>query len=186
MSLWLYISHIAVSTAVDMCVQIRKWSWPMGNSVFVRSLSWVDESNRISQFNFVNYWQQIAHCSRDNVNLRIKSKLVVTKCDTVITCNLLELDWISLLRSRVSCRVSSLLYCWRWTHVSQSTDGVIITSLWRQNDVMTSFWCNNNVIVTSCVRWGRYPSRTRYGLSIWSILEDIEFHITTPHCTQAH
>ena len=45
--------------------------------------------------------------------------------------------------------------CWRllkkdtfqWTH------DVMITSLLRQNDVATSFWRNNDVIITSCVRW---------------------------------
>ena len=30
---------------------------------------------------------------------------------------------------------------------------VTITSLLRQNDVATSFWRNNDVIITSCVRW---------------------------------
>ena len=36
----------------------------------------------------------------------------------------------------------------RWTH------DVIITSLLRQNDVATSFWSDNDVIFTSCDRWG--------------------------------
>ena len=31
---------------------------------------------------------------------------------------------------------------------------VMITSLLLQNDVATSFWSNNNVISTSCIRWG--------------------------------
>ena len=30
---------------------------------------------------------------------------------------------------------------------------VIITSLFGKNDVATSFWRNNDVIITSCVRW---------------------------------
>ena len=28
-----------------------------------------------------------------------------------------------------------------------------ITSLARQNDAVTSFWRNNDVIIVSCVRW---------------------------------
>ena len=37
--------------------------------------------------------------------------------------------------------------------LSQRTHDVIITSLLRQNDVATSFWRNNDVVITSCVRW---------------------------------
>ena len=37
---------------------------------------------------------------------------------------------------------------------SQRTHGVIITSSLRQNYVAASFWRNNDVIVTLCVRWG--------------------------------
>ena len=37
-------------------------------------------------------------------------------------------------------------------HAQRSHD-LIITSLLRQNDVATSFWRNNDVIFTSCVRW---------------------------------
>ena len=36
---------------------------------------------------------------------------------------------------------------------SQCAHGAIITSLLGQNDVATPFWRNNDVIVTSCVRW---------------------------------
>ena len=36
---------------------------------------------------------------------------------------------------------------------TQRTHDAIITPLLRQNDVTTSFWCNNNVIIASCVRW---------------------------------
>ena len=34
-----------------------------------------------------------------------------------------------------------------------SCDYAIITSLLRLKDVATSFWCNNVVIIASCVRW---------------------------------
>ena len=34
------------------------------------------------------------------------------------------------------------------------THGVKITLSLRQNDVATSFWCNNNAIFTSCIRCG--------------------------------
>ena len=37
---------------------------------------------------------------------------------------------------------------------TQRTHDVKITSLLRQNDVVTSFRRNNDVIFTSCVRWG--------------------------------
>ena len=36
---------------------------------------------------------------------------------------------------------------------SQRAHNVIITSLLRQNDVAASFWLNNDVIITLCVRW---------------------------------
>ena len=41
------------------------------------------------------------------------------------------------------------------TLTSQWTHDVIIPSLLCQNYVTTSFWRNNDVIVTSCVHWGR-------------------------------
>ena len=37
--------------------------------------------------------------------------------------------------------------------MSQRTHGVTITSLLRQNDVATSFWRKNDVIITPRVRW---------------------------------
>ena len=37
--------------------------------------------------------------------------------------------------------------------MSQRTHDIEITSLLHQNDVITSFWRNNDVIITSCVRW---------------------------------
>ena len=37
---------------------------------------------------------------------------------------------------------------------TQRTHDVIIMSLLRQNDVVTSFCCNNDVIIASCVHWG--------------------------------
>ena len=40
------------------------------------------------------------------------------------------------------------------TNVTQRTHGVMITSLLRQHDVSTSLWRNNDVIITSRVRWG--------------------------------
>ena len=40
--------------------------------------------------------------------------------------------------------------------VTQRTHDVIITSLWRQNDVTTSFQRHNDVIIASCVRWVTY------------------------------
>ena len=38
--------------------------------------------------------------------------------------------------------------------ITQWTLDAIITSLLRRNDVVTSFRCNNDVIIASCVRWG--------------------------------
>ena len=36
------------------------------------------------------------------------------------------------------------------TNVTQRTQDVMITLLLRENDVATSFWCNNDVFTTSC------------------------------------
>ena len=35
----------------------------------------------------------------------------------------------------------------------QRAHDAITTELWRQNDVATSFWCHNEVIIASCARW---------------------------------
>ena len=40
------------------------------------------------------------------------------------------------------------------THSTQRPHDAIITPLLRQNDVATSFWRNNNVVIASCARWG--------------------------------
>ena len=45
---------------------------------------------------------------------------------------------------------------------TQRTHDAIITSLLRQNDVATSFWRNNDVIIASRVRW-----EPRTGMVIW-------------------
>ena len=37
--------------------------------------------------------------------------------------------------------------------VTRRVHDVMITSLLRKNDVAMSFWRNNGVIITSCVRW---------------------------------
>ena len=45
--------------------------------------------------------------------------------------------------------------CWRGPALGTlRTRDVIITLLVRQNDVPTSFWRNNDAIITSCARWG--------------------------------
>ena len=38
---------------------------------------------------------------------------------------------------------------------AQRSHDMIISSLIRQNDVVTSFWHNDDVIITVCVRWAR-------------------------------
>ena len=57
-----------------------------------------------------------------------------------------------------TCMWVPFLYLPQWPrgvkiHWSQRTHDVIITSLLSQNDVATSFWRNDNVIITSCVHW---------------------------------
>ena len=50
---------------------------------------------------------------------------------------------------------------WDLTRKTQRTRDAIMTSLLRQNDVITSFWRNGVVIFASCVRW---EAAFRYGL----------------------
>ena len=57
-------------------------------------------------------------------------------------------------------------------HRSQRTRGAIIASLLRQNDVMTSFWRNNDVIITSCVRWDMVSVVISNNLSSWNDIVD--------------
>ena len=59
---------------------------------------------------------------------------------------------------------------------SQRTYDVIITSLLRQNEIATSFWRNNGLIITSCAHWecadiraGRYKV-TRFLIAYWPLL----------------
>ena len=40
-----------------------------------------------------------------------------------------------------------------WDNHTRRTHVVIITSLLRQNDVATSFWFSNDVIIAACVHW---------------------------------
>ena len=62
------------------------------------------------------------------------------------------LKWIFQKRSlyclirREAQQAKILLQC-------QRAQGAITTSLLRQNDVATSFWRNDEVIIASCVRW---------------------------------
>ena len=53
----------------------------------------------------------------------------------------------------VTCVVSVVRSGCNTTESSQRTHDAMITSLLRQNDVATSFWRNNDVIITSCVHW---------------------------------
>ena len=55
---------------------------------------------------------------------------------------------------------------WLWEY--QSHD-VIITSLLHQNDVTTSFWYNNDVIITPCVRWVVKGNIMKYTVLYWTI-----------------
>ena len=43
---------------------------------------------------------------------------------------------------------------------TQQTHDAIIPSLLRQNDVTQSLWCNNDVIIASCIRWVVTVTRT--------------------------
>ena len=45
---------------------------------------------------------------------------------------------------------------------SQWTNSVMIASSLRQNDVVTSFWRNNNVIIAQCVRWPPFHSLMKF------------------------
>ena len=61
-------------------------------------------------------------------------------------------DW-DMYNIRHFVAISNHIYLWFRNRRSQRTHDAIKTSLLRQNDVATSFWCNNDVIITSCVRW---------------------------------
>ena len=61
-----------------------------------------------------------------------------------------------------SCNPHSILFPWNTTidiKMSQSSHDVMITTLWRQNDVATSFRRHNDVIIASCVCWEKATSR---------------------------
>ena len=50
----------------------------------------------------------------------------------------------------------------------QRTYDVMITSLWRQNSVATLCWRNNDVIITSCVRWASCMTRVAVRATVGS------------------
>ena len=60
-------------------------------------------------------------------------------------------------------RFSANYQCW-WSLdsiiYSQQTRDATITSLLRQNDVATSFWRNNDVIIAPCAHWGAICFKT--------------------------
>ena len=53
-----------------------------------------------------------------------------------------------ILTKAMGCNFLSVL-----TDITQRTHNTIITSLLHQNNIATSFWRNNDVIIASCVRW---------------------------------
>ena len=66
---------------------------------------------------------------------------------------------------------------------TQRTHQVIITPLWRQNDVVTSFRLNNGVFITPCARWMRiFASLNVLNLlyDIWMVLFSLS-QIANPH-----
>ena len=46
--------------------------------------------------------------------------------------------------------------------IAQRTHDVNITSLWRPNYVMTSFWRHSDVIIAPCIRWDLPPVSQSY------------------------
>ena len=58
-----------------------------------------------------------------------------------------------------------------WVNItaSQRTRDAIMTSLLRQNDVATSFWRNNDVIIVSRVRWDSMHILYRHWPFVWGI-----------------
>ena len=46
--------------------------------------------------------------------------------------------------------------CNKYAKYTHRTHDAKITSLWRQNDAATAFWCHNEVIIAFCVRWVQF------------------------------
>ena len=71
-------------------------------------------------------------------------------------------------------------FTWKSSH---QTHGVIITSLLRQNDVATSFWRNNDVIIASRVRWVLHDPHIKVGRSeTLRFVCYYRFRLLTPIC----
>ena len=58
---------------------------------------------------------------------------------------------LDLCLSGISSRIA---YLATYAHRSQLIYGAIKTLSLRQNDVATSFWRNNDVVIASCAHWG--------------------------------
>ena len=100
---------------------------------------WTDGQSEtcITHFNFVDAW--------DTIKIVFSSFLV---------CSLngqISVDWTLVGHSNVS--HLSIMHVWPFIHVTQRTHDTIITPLLRQNDVLMSFWRNNDVMIALCVRW---------------------------------
>ena len=75
----------------------------------------------------------------------------------------------TLLRCQLHVYIMSYVPSWNWilktesrhnsnfVVTTQRTHGTIVASLLRHNDVETSFWCNDDVIIASRVRWATAP-----------------------------
>ena len=90
----------------------------------------------------------------------ISNEVILSKIDMAHTRHVffwsVVLSRLTILRSETWYQVSLGV---RLQHISlasafsQRPHDAKITSLWRPNDVATSFWRHNNVIIASCARW---------------------------------
>ena len=81
-------------------------------------------------------------------------------CDRIFKRPLKSSEWELLVQpvKKILWKRQFRFSAWRKTDftgftASQRAHDAITTSLLRQNDVATSFWRHNDVIITSCVRW---------------------------------
>ena len=78
------------------------------------------------------------------------------------------------------------VWCIIYITPSQGTGDVIITSLLRQNDVATSFWRFNDVIIASCARWDIELWYDSVMLYMHICCDCKVWHMCIVHCNLTH
>ena len=127
--------HFAPNKSCFILSSYQLWHLPLLNQNGVK----IQKRDTWLYFNHMQWFCYLLCQSNLRQNA---SKLIYQKGEIGFICQILTMWLIASLISKYGAELAA-----QWTH------DVIMTSLLRQNGVATSFWRDNDVIITSCVRW---------------------------------